>query len=94
LAWASYDRILLDSERPNRKTIEKEEKNDPDRAPKGAKGSKKLEQRTGSKTGKSHTPGTGDLSVAEGKRYLTMEEVATHNLSNDAWVVVDGEVWE
>ena len=94
MAWAGYDHILLDSEKPNRKTIEKEDKNDPDRAPKGAKGSKELEQRTGSKTGKPRIPGRSDPSASQGKRYLTMEEVATHNLSNDAWVVVDGDVWK
>lgn len=67
--------------------IEKEEATDPDRAPPGSKGSKKLEKKTGSKLGN-----TG--KDADGRPYLTMDQVAKHNLSNDAWVVIDGDVWE
>jgi cytochrome b involved in lipid metabolism len=94
LAWASLDHILLDSEKPNQKTIEEEDEDDPDRAPKGAKGSKHIERSTGPRTTRLGTSDSGDTSTNKGKRYITMEEVAAHNLSNDAWVVVEGNVWE
>ena len=71
------------------KVIQNEEaKDDEDRAPAGAKGSKKLELETGSKRGR---PAAG---YADEQPYLSMDQVAKHNLSNDAWVVIDGNVWE
>ncbi|KAG7531683.1 hypothetical protein FFLO_04193 [Filobasidium floriforme] len=65
-----------------------EAKDDEDRAPAGAKGSKKLEVETGSRRGR---PG-GRYAVKQ--PYLSMDQVAKHNLSNDAWVVIDGNVWD
>lgn len=73
----------------SRKIIQNEEaKDDEDRAPAGAKGSKKLGLDTGSKGGR---PGG---RYADKQPYLSMDQVAKHNLSNDAWVVIDGNVWE
>jgi cytochrome b involved in lipid metabolism len=36
----------------------------------------------------------GDNAGRQAESYITMEEVARHNLSQDAWVVVDGKVYE
>jgi cytochrome b involved in lipid metabolism len=36
----------------------------------------------------------GDSAGRQAESYITMEEVARHNLSQDAWVVVDGKVYE
>lgn len=77
------------SSTPTRSSIKREQNNDPDRAPKGAKGSKELEHKTGSKTGQKQ-----DGENTNRNAYLDMKEVGRHNLSNDAWVVIDGKVWE
>jgi cytochrome b involved in lipid metabolism len=36
----------------------------------------------------------GENAGRQAESYITMEEVARHNLSQDAWVVVDGKVYE
>ncbi|GFZ48900.1 hypothetical protein JCM24511_06649 [Saitozyma sp. JCM 24511] len=36
----------------------------------------------------------GDNAGRQAESYITMEEVARHNLSQDAWVVVDGKVYD
>ncbi|RSH90017.1 Cytochrome b2, mitochondrial precursor [Saitozyma podzolica] len=36
----------------------------------------------------------GDSAGRQAESYITMEEVARHNLSQDAWVVVDGKVYD
>lgn len=36
----------------------------------------------------------GRSSDSSGDEYITMQEVGRHNLAHDAWVVVEGKVFE
>lgn len=44
----------------------------------------------------SESPITQEIAVKheDGEEYLTMKEVAKHRLSQDAWVVINGNVYE
>lgn len=39
-------------------------------------------------------PKKGRSAAGEPEEYITLKEVAKHNLSQDAWVIIDGKVFE
>nr|XP_019044438.1 hypothetical protein I302_06349 [Kwoniella bestiolae CBS 10118]OCF23368.1 hypothetical protein I302_06349 [Kwoniella bestiolae CBS 10118] len=73
--------------------VEKEQREDIDGVVSGAKGSKKQHK-------KSEVDAAEDLRGEHGPdaevqgQYLSLKEVARHNLSQDAWVVVEGKVFD
>jgi cytochrome b involved in lipid metabolism len=72
----------------SRVDVEKEQLEDPDGVVSGAKGSKKQGVI-------SHVDPVEDFRAVHGPgEYLTLKEVARHNLAQDAWVVVEGKVFE
>ncbi|KAJ9099932.1 hypothetical protein QFC21_003937 [Naganishia friedmannii] len=75
--------VHLDSQ----EKVDKAQAEDPDAAPPGAKGSKE----------------SGAVSNKRGHRkfekhgregHIPMKEVGMHDLAHDAWVIIDGEVWD
>ncbi|KAJ9116039.1 hypothetical protein QFC20_000709 [Naganishia adeliensis] len=75
--------VLLDSQAK----VDKAQAEDPDAAPSGAKGSKEAGV-VSNKTGHARFQKKG----RDG--YIPLKEVGGHDLAHDAWVVIDGEVWD
>lgn len=85
--------VKLDSPSTRNLDPDVEQHNDPDGTVSGAKGSKLQGRRSSIDPLEDMRAGSWKVDKAS-EGYISMAEVKRHNLAQDAWVVVEGKVFE